>query len=251
MVNGIADGQGTLFGLGARLIVADALDSAGKPGQDWVVVKTDSSAPDVWIESPVNGAVLTAGIGTMVAGNSWDNDTWMPLPCSSLVWTTIPAEGTWQGCSPVIEVATPGQRTLVLTGTDADGLSDVDQVTINVDPGLATGPPQVTIQAPGYNQFIPRTSSVILIGKADDPDDKSPIQFEWVIHGPNIFGGSPAVIHTAGGNDDQPIYFLWTPANDVAITCGGVPLTLELRAVDADNEQGSTSIPIYIGDPPC
>jgi len=252
VINGIADGTAVISGPGNRAIWAHAMDTAGAWGHELVVVTTSDTAPNVWIESPADGAELTVGIGTLVAGNSFDVDTWMPLPCSSLVWSTsVPADGIWQGCSPIVQFSTPGPRTLYLTGTDTGGLSDVDSIQISVVGGPSTGPPQVTILDPNYNAFLPRTLAVTLGGKAVDPDGKSPINYQWIIHGPNIFGGGPAVIGTASGNNGQTISMSWTPANHVAITCGGVPLQLELRAVDADGEQGSAFMPIYIGDPPC
>lgn len=251
--NGVASRQVTLSGAGPRILKARAKDSAGVENETWIIVTTDASAPSVWIDHPATGAVFTAGVGQGVAASSFDPDTWLPLPCSALVWTTSdPADGSVQGCSPVLTFATPGQRTLYVHGTDADGLSDFDWVSIDVQTGAATGPPQVTIVDPGYGTMFPRTAPVGLVGEATDPDGKSPIQYEWVLTGPYVYGGSPVVIGTASGANGQQVSLSWTPSTHVAATCGGVALQLELRAIDADGEQAtSPSQPLYISDPPC
>lgn len=250
--NGVATRQVVLSGAGPRILKAVATDSAGATAETWVVVKTSSSAPSVWIQSPSSGAVFTVGVGQPVAAGSFDPDTWLPLPCNSLIWSTdLAADGTSQGCNPVLQFATPGPRVLTVTGTDGGGLSDSDSISINVTGSPTSGPPQVTILAPGYGNMYPRTATLNLVGKAIDPDGQSPIQYQWILTGPYLYGGSPVVIGTASGANDQQISLSWTPSANVAPTCGGVGLTLELRATDADNEQGSASQPLYISDPPC
>jgi hypothetical protein len=252
VVNGIATRQVTLNGAGPRILKARATDSGTEQYEAWVLVKTSTSAPSVWIDVPNAGDQFTNGIAQPVLASSFDPDTFAPLPCSSLVWSTnLPADGTTQGCNPLLTFNTSGWRLLTVTGTDADGLQDSDSVWIEVITGPASGPPQVTIHAPGHSNLYPRTVPLTLTGSAHDPDGKSPIQFEWILSGPYLYGGSPQVIATNSANNDQQVSLTWTPSTKVAATCGGVSLQLQLRATDADNEQGSTSQPLYISDPPC
>lgn len=252
VVNGIATRQVTLNGAGPRILKARAKDSAGVEYETWVLVKTSSSAPSVWIDIPNAGDQFTNGIPQPVLASSFDPDTYAPLPCSSLVWSTnLPADGTTQGCNPLLTFNTSGWRLLTVTGTDGDGLQDSDSVWIEVITGATSGEPEVTIYAPGYGNLHPRTVPLTLTGSAHDPDGKSPIQYEWILSGPYLYGGSPQVIATTSGGNDQQVSLTWTPSAHVAATCGGVSLQLELRATDADNEQGSASQPFYISDPPC
>ncbi|MCB1057282.1 MAG: hypothetical protein KDD11_17415 [Acidobacteria bacterium] len=252
VVGGVASRQVLLSGTGPRVLKARATDSAGAMAEAWVVVKTSTAAPSVWIVSPAPSSSVTAGVGVTLAATSFDADTWLPLPCNSLVWTSsISADGTAQGCSPVFTFSSPGWRIMTVTGTDADGLQGSDSIWIQVLNAAQSGSPQVTILAPGYGSAYPRTASLTLVGKALDPDGKSPIQYEWVLKGPYLYGGSEVVIGTTSGANGQAQSLTWSPAGVVAPTCGGVSLTLELRAVDADGEQGSVAQPFYVSDPPC
>ncbi len=86
----------------------------------------------------------------------------------------------------------------------------------------------------------------------NDPDDASPLIYQWVVKGSGLVGGASEIImFTLHLNDNEYKTFNWKPADYVLPKCGGRSVQLELRVTDPENKTGTETIPVTIAWPPC
>jgi hypothetical protein len=193
---------------------------------------------------------LYAGSPFIFEGDSWDpNEQFFKLPCASLKWTSSNPGDPFPkfGCTPAVTFSTTGARTITLTGTDSDGLSDTAAVTINVANAQTGGPPVVTILYPHNNYFLDPYTFVSLQGTANDPDNENPLTYVWKLKD----GSTWKTLFTGTMNDQSTITKFWKPANDLYFNCGGRTVRLYLYVTDPDGKTGSAYVDVYIGFPVC
>lgn len=235
---------------GVRVITATAKDSDGATATDTLILKAVGDPPQVMIVKPTSGQTIYKGFDYVFNGDSIDyNEPLLKLPCNSMKWTSSnPADPFPKiGCNPTVNFPTTGARTITLTGTDSDGLKDTASVTIAVTNPPANSPPIVTILNPKDNGYFDHSETVLLIGKADDPDNQGPITYEWKIK----YGNTVKTIFQGSAGDAQSFLKTWKPSNDVPSDCGGWPVRLYLYATDAGGKTGAAYIDIYVAYPVC
>jgi hypothetical protein len=235
---------------GSRTVTATVTDSQGATNKTSIIVNVGNTAPTVSIKKPTPGQTLYTGITYVFDGSSFDpNEPLFTLPCSSLKWTSNKAGDPLPvtGCAPSVSFPTPGFRNITLTGTDPQGATDTASVLIIVANPPANSPPIVTILKPNTSDFLDPYVSIVMSGKADDPDNKSPLTYEWKLQD----GSKWTTLGTGTMNDGQTIMKFWKPANNVPFNCGGRTVRLYLYATDPDGQTGWDYVDVYIGHPAC
>ncbi|MCH9649280.1 MAG: hypothetical protein K0U98_13655 [Deltaproteobacteria bacterium] len=244
-----------LFGPGSRVLTATAEDSNGAKSVDTITVYTGNSPPAVWIEEPQAPAQVPLGVGVTFSGSSSDPENFgAPLGCGSLLWTSsVAGDPAAIDCSAVFTFNSLGWRKITLTGFDSQMLPAYAYIWVEVVPLAQTGEPIISMVQPQVNQLLARQSFHSLQGYATDPDGKSPIQYEWVLKGPGLIGGTngEVTVGTTSGASGVSTQLQWKPSDYVIESCGGIVLDLELRATDPDNEQAALPRQITVSGPLC
>jgi len=227
---------------GTRVITATATDSDGRFDTDAIVVKTSNSPPYMTIQSPTIGQTFNVGAPVQMKGTGWDvNEPYQQLSCNALTWSSNHASDSgWQpsNCIVLRTFATPGSRTITLTGTDSGGLKDSDTVAINIVAPVPNSLPDVIITVPAVAEVYAHNVPLNLAGTVTDLDGGATISYEWVIQpvgGTLLFGGIAEIIVGSGtANSGQVIITPWIPDTAVIGNPGGAPVRIVLRGTDAD-----------------
>jgi hypothetical protein len=268
VVGGTASLPVVLSGQAARWIYATARDSDGNESTVAVHVVTTNTPPEAMIVDPASSGHVQAG-GYTILGTSYDAEAFGPLHCSALQWSSSGiAGGTATGCYPFVHFPNPGSYALHLTVTDAGNAQDVDTHWVYVDPSPTTGPPNVQIVNPAGLGFGPG-DVLLLTAWGDDPDDESPILYQWVLRAPDWLVRSDVppqqILGSSGGFTDVQIALFsgpdestattstWMPGDQLLGTCGEkANVEIEIRAQDADGQQATTPARVYeYQTPPC
>ncbi len=80
----------------------------------------------------------------------------------------------------------------------------------------------------------------------DDPDDTSPLTYEWILKG---IGLQTTTLHTSTVNDGAQETFQFVPEHHMYVPCGGRSIELEVKVTDGDNMVGTRTISITVGRP--
>jgi hypothetical protein len=237
------------FTPGNRMVTVTATDGFGKQAKDFIHLHTGNSPPMIWIVKPNGGATIVAGSSQLFEGTSFDPEPFAPLPCGKLTWSSSNATDTsfpQTGCSPQVSFATPGPRTIVLTGLDPEGGTGVATASVNVVAFAAGSPPIVSILSPTTNEVIGPAGPISLKGIAAAVDGK-PVSYRWMFQ-----GNPPVAIGQGSASNNQAFTTTWNPTpQQLPFGCGGYSITIRLEATDTGNAVGSDSVPAYVPYPVC
>jgi hypothetical protein len=250
IATGTTDFDLTFATQGTRTITVTVVDDDGKQASDSIELSASGDAPTVSIISPTWQETLYTGVVYVLEGDSYDpNEPFLKLPCASLVWTSSKPSDPFPktGCYPSVVFTTVGARTLTLTGTDSSGQTGTDTVWISVETPASGSPPIATIESPTPNKVLDPYVSVTLRGRGNDPDDESPVAYQWAV----IDGITTTVIGTGSAFDNAQFAKSWKPADTVPFSCGGRTVTIRLVVTDVDGLKGQATVNVYIAYPPC
>ena len=214
--------------VGPRVITVTAVDSGGGRTSVDVTVTVVNTAPRVEITKPVPDDEIFQGVSTVLRGTSFDrNEPGAALACSALTWTSSdPGDDEFPltGCEVEVVFGTLGPRTLLLSGTDPQGASDSELVTITVLDPPPDLPPSVLITSPTNFQSVQTGEEITLSGDVSDPEGATPLTLVWTV---SVNGGAAEQVGT--GNN-----VLWTPADTIDFSDEGIyDVTVRLTAQDA------------------
>ena len=213
--------------VGPRVITVTAVDSEGGRTSVDVDVTVVNTAPRVEITKPVPEDEIFQGVSTVLRGTSFDrNEPGAALACSALTWTSSdPADSAFPatGCEVDVVFGTLGTRTLLLSGTDPQGASDSDLVSVTVLDPPPDLPPSVLITSPTNFQSVQTDEEITLSGDVSDPEGATPLTLVWTV---SVNGGVAEQVGT--GNN-----VLWTAADTIDFGSeGSYDVTVRLTAQD-------------------
>jgi len=216
---------------GTRTITVAAQDSGGARSSVSVMVTIVNSAPRVAITKPEDGEEVFRNATILLTATSTDiNEPGTELACDRLTWTSsFPSDPfPLTGCEVETSFSDNGERTITLTGTDPQGLSDTASVTFSVADPPANLPPTVRVTSPENGGEI-MFEAMTLAGTATDPEDDTPLSFEWTA---SLDDGAPVVVGSAAT-------VTWTPADTFDFGQGLNRLEIRLSVTDAEGNTGS------------
>lgn len=221
---------------GQRTITVKAVDSGGAVSQATTLLNVINATPEPVIASPVDGASLYRGAGTVLRGRAQDrNEPDDTLACDHLVWTSNVAGDPFPltGCELEVAFPTEGQRTLTLTATDPQGASASDTVTVNVVTPPPNLPPFVHIINPHDHAVLPTDQPIALAGSATDPEGATDLTYSWTVQ---LGNGTPVVVGNALNGS-------WTPSDTYNFASEGTyTVTVRLRATDPNSQAGDDKV---------
>lgn len=241
---------------GKRKITVTAKDDEGHEVDDEInITVAENTAPVMTIKTPFANQELYKGVTYTFEGSSYDPDEpGDTLPCSKLAWTSKKNGGIsvqlplGNGCTIPAKFTSLGQYTIMLIGTDAQGLTSSAQKTIKVIEPPATGEPIVTITKPAENEMLLVDELYTFKGSATDPNYTTPMQYIWELE----LDGVKHILATGTATNGQTITLNWKPTKQgLNKSCKTYLGVLKLRVTDADGEIGVVARLIYIGFGPC
>lgn len=194
--------------------------------------------PNVLIQSPIAATQIFVGDDVTLRGEAFDPNG-HGVACT---WTSSDAGDSIPGtdCTRQVAFATTGIRTLTLRGTDAAGASDVDTVSVNVQPQPAI---RVTVTNPEEQQNVSSVDETHqLTGSASGGE--GPYAFEWTIAYPTDRNGVGGETFEIGPGSLRP----WIPAQTLDVDdCRPAFARLDLSVTDAGGFPGGRSVLISFG----
>jgi hypothetical protein len=169
---------------GTRTITVTVTDSDGASATKSKSIEVTNTAPSVSISEPNNTSIIYKDLTYSFQANASDpNEPNDQLACSSIVWTSSIASDAFPktGCEISAVFSSVGARTLTVTASDPQGLTNAQTVSVNVLPTPANPPPNpVTIMTPKAGNGSPgdNTGLWTLTGTATDPAG-DPVTLEW------------------------------------------------------------------------
>jgi serine protease len=231
---------------GPRTVTATAVDSGGATGQDSIVIHVVNTPPTVEILRPDPGEEVPRGVNVLLRGISNDpNEPGFSLDCSLMTWTSSVASDPLPvtGCDVQVAFPDDGPRTITLTGTDPQGASDSDSVSIEVVPPSGTIPPTVQILEPPADAFpFGPNQEIDFAGTATDASGSTDLDFAWYVSYDLPAGSGRDLIGTTPS-------FSWTPTDtlpDHNYCDGGALLTIELEVTNPEGAVGMDTVEIFI-----
>lgn len=144
-----------------------------------------NQAPDGAINTPANNIIANVGSSVAFAGTGSDPDGNLPL---TYLWNFGGGASNSTLQNPVAVLNTVGTFTVTFTVTDSLGRADPTPaaITITVIDPNANQAPNGTIVTPAGNVSINVGESVAFSGTGTDPDNNTPLAYQW------NFGGGAA-----------------------------------------------------------
>lgn len=189
--------------------------------------------PTVEITKPLPGDDVFAGVATVLRATSFDfNEPGGVLGCASLVWTSSnvgdPAFPVG-GCEVEATFGTVGTRMVTLVGTDPQGASGSDAVSVTVTEPPPDLPPSVSITSPENLQPVQTDEEILLSGDVSDPEGRTPVTLRWTV---SVNDGGSILVGTSNN-------VLWTPADTIDFRSEGIyDVTIQLTAEDPGGNAG-------------
>lgn len=236
------------FSPGTRIITATATDTNGTTFSTSITLNIQSPPVSVTITNPTPNQTFYTNVDYVLQGHA--TESLFPVDCSKLTWTSTASEGPWSGCTPKVNFANVGSRTLTLTATLGQGATEQAQVTINVINPPLSGAPVVSIVNPKDNTIYGPNTDVLLMYSMNDPGGtpNSTYRVVWKIKAGN--GSEQVITPSTTTVLGFPVdYFI--PSDYVPFECGGSTATLSLYVTDPEGLTGSQTIKIIVGYPPC
>ena len=201
-------------------------------------------APFVSILSPNGTSQIFVGENVTLRGFASDPNG-QDVSCgwaSTIAADAIPPSG----CEVDVTFATPGARTLTLTGTDPAGASSSNTVTVTVEPAPEV---LVTIELTSDGEPFPAlpnlgpNDTIALTGSASGGE--APYDFAWTVAYPTDASGAGGEIHVIGPGATRD----WTPSETLGDLdeCETDHSLLTLEATDTNGVTGSRSVLVLIG----
>ena len=169
--------------VGTRNITLTVRDSNGETSTRSKTINVVNTAPELNLSEPSSASVIYQTLSYGFSANARDiNEPNDALACSNITWTssntTDPFPQT--GCEISKVFSSAGTRTLTITATDPQGLSNSQTVVVNVLPTPANPPPNpVNISSPTATTVVPNNGFVTLAGSATDPAG-DPVTLSWL-----------------------------------------------------------------------
>lgn len=209
-------------------------------------ITVENTPPTGTITDPDGGESFCQSCNVNLRATSFDPDeTDSDLSGGQLVWTVDGQAGTLAtGGSAVVtgaEIGPPGNYTLRLTGTDSEGASFSDTVSISTVNDPADVPPNVKITSPadGGSEQIEATdgtgsyAQITLEGTYDDPDgDDATLTIQW------------SVVQTGGPTQPPPAFIGSSTANPTEVKLyndSGSNVTYDITLTVTEPDGPSTS----------
>lgn len=173
---------------GSKTVRVTARDLLGREGSATRTVNVTNTPPVVSISQPTDGATFFVGQNVQLLGSATDLNEGPdpgpgPIPCR---WDSSNAGDGFPrtGCNITVNFSTPGPRTLTLSATDPQGLSQSVSVTITVNPPPANLPPNITLgnlspSSPNYTDGYRWDTRLTAPASATDPEGNTPITYIW------------------------------------------------------------------------
>jgi PKD repeat protein len=188
---------------GPRTITVTATDSGGASVQASFSLNVVNYAPVASIFKPTAGTQVFRGAKLVLRGRATDrNEPGELLACNRLVWTSSIATDfvpPLSGCEHEVSFASNGSRTLTLTATDPQGLTNAQPTTVQVNVVEPQGnlPPFVNITNPKDFANIGRDETITLSASVSDPENTTPLSYQWTVKvgnaNPTVLGSTPTV----------------------------------------------------------
>jgi serine protease len=231
---------------GTRTVTAEVVDSGGATGLDTIVIEVVNTPPSVEILRPDPGEEVPRGVDVLLRGVSTDpNEPGFSLDCGLMTWTSNVSADPLPvtGCDVLVAFPEDGLRVITLTGTDPQGESGSDSVSIEVVPPPGVIPPTVQIVEPEAGAFpFGPNQEMDFVGMASDPGGATDLDFEWYVNydlpsgsGRELIGSTPTFSWTA--TDTFP---------DHDYCDGGAQFTIELEVTNPDGATGVDSVVIDV-----
>jgi hypothetical protein len=224
-------------------VTATATDGQGGLGSGTTTIEATNVAPGVTIAVPPAGAQLYRGQAQKFQASTSDLNEPAGLACASLHWEvrlsgSQAVEHAADGCQPDFTFATNGAREVIVTATDAHGLTDTDQRSFTVVEPPPNSPPLVTILSPDEGKILQPNTTIQLKASVSDPDGTDVVG-TWSVR----YNSTTKVIGPGNTRD-------WKPSDHVPFNCGGQAATLIFTATDADGTS-TDEVNIKVDYPVC
>ncbi|MEZ4270049.1 MAG: S8 family serine peptidase [Myxococcota bacterium] len=216
--------------VGPRVITASTVDSEGATSTASISLNILNTAPTVSITAPTPTQEIFRGVSTLLRGTSTDiNEPGTSLACSALVWTSsVGSDPSVTGCDVGMTFETVGARVIILTGTDPQGLSGTDSVSITVVEPPVDLPPSVQITSPTNGASV-NTNDVLSLTAtiSDDNDAIGDLEFEWRVVWSGAGSGNAVLSNSQSTT--------WTPSDNVPFDSEGTwNMTIQLEVTDTN-----------------
>lgn len=169
--NGLSFSSDTLSE-GTHTITLTCTDSQGNTGTNIITITIAApagDAPTAEITSPADGSFFFNGDIVRLTGTGADAEG-NELTDAALAWTSDIDGELCTGADCGTNTLRIGTHTIILTCTDAAGISGTDTVTITIK-RYTDAPPTATIGAPADGAVFSQGESIRFTGSATDPEE--------------------------------------------------------------------------------
>ncbi len=174
---------------GPRTLTARVTDSDGASATLSQVINVINTAPTSSVYEPNDASVIYQNLTYVFTAGARDiNEPNDQVNCNNLRWVSSVATDVFPagGCDFEMSFSSSGKRTLTITATDPQGLSDTRSVEVTVLPPAANqSPHKLRIASPLATLDLQGNlglfnGTVTFLGSAEDPE-LNPVTLEWFV----------------------------------------------------------------------